>query len=72
MQRYVAIGIAALLVLVIGFVALSGVSDGDDEWEGRILYANLEFDEAAEISNRLRIMEVPHRLTPDATTILVP
>ncbi|MCH2660620.1 flagellar M-ring protein FliF, partial [bacterium] len=72
MQRYVAIGIAALLVLVIGFVASSGVSDGDDEWEGRILYANLEFDEAAEISNRLRIMEVPHRLTPDATTILVP
>ena len=72
MQRYVAIGIASLLVLVIGFVASSGVSDGDDEWEGRILYANLEFDEAAEISNRLRIMEVPHRLTPDATTILVP
>ena len=64
--------VLSLLVLVIGVVALSGVSDGDDEWEGRILYANLEFDEAADISNRLRIMEVPHRLTPDATTILVP
>ena len=72
MERYIAIGISVLLVLFIGFVASSGVSDGDGEWEGRILYANLEFDEAAEISNRLRIMEVPHRLTPDATTILVP
>ena len=72
MERYIAIGISVLLLLFIGFVASSGVSDGDGEWEGRILYANLEFDEAAEISNRLRIMEVPHRLTPDATTILVP
>ena len=71
-QRYVAIGAAALMVLVIGFVTSSGFGDGGEEWDGRILYANLEFDEAAVISNRLRIMEVPHRLTPDATTILVP
>jgi flagellar M-ring protein FliF len=32
----------------------------------------MEFEEVAEVSNRLRIMEVPHRLTSDATAILVP
>jgi flagellar M-ring protein FliF len=32
----------------------------------------MEFEEVAEVSNRLRIMEVPHRQTSDATAILVP
>lgn len=71
-QRYGVMGVGALLVILVIFAASSSVGDGDGEWEGRILYANLEFEEAAEISNRLRIMEVKHRLTPDATTILVP
>ena len=71
-QRYGAMGVGVSLLAAIIFVAVfSGGGEGD-KWEGRILYANLEFEEAAEISNRLRIMEVPHRLTPDATTILVP
>ena len=71
-QRYGAMGVGVSLLVAIIFVAVfSGGGEGD-KWEGRILYANLEFEEAAEISNRLRIMEVPHRLTPDATTILVP
>ncbi|MEE3257762.1 MAG: flagellar basal-body MS-ring/collar protein FliF [Candidatus Latescibacterota bacterium] len=71
-QRYGVMGFGALLVIVVIFAAISGIGDEEGAWEGRILYANLEFEEAAEISNRLRIMEVPHRLTPDATTILVP
>ena len=71
-QRYGAMGVGVSLLAAIIFVAVfSGGGEGD-KWEGRILYANLEFEEAAEISNRLRIMEVPHRLTPDATTIIVP
>ena len=71
-QRYGVMGVGALLVALVIFAASSGVGEGDDEWEGRILYANMEFEEAAEVSNRLRILEVPHRLTPDATAILVP
>ena len=71
-QRYGVMGIGALLVALVIFAASSGLGDGEGEWEGRILYANMEFDEAAEVSNRLRIMEVPHRLTSDATAILVP
>ena len=71
-QRYGVMGIGALLVALVIFAASSGLGDGEGEWEGRILYANMEFEEAAEVSNRLRIMEVPHRLTSDATAILVP
>ena len=71
-QRFGAIGAAALLVALVVFAAFSGVGEGKDDWDGRILYANMEFEEAAEVSNRLRIMEVPHRLTSDATAILVP
>ncbi len=70
-QKYGAIGggVAVLGLLVFMLFFTSG---GDDQWEGRILYSNLEFQEAAEISNRLRGLEVPHRLTADATAILVP
>ncbi len=70
-QKYGAIGgvvaVVGLLVFLLFFT-----SGGEDDWEGRILYSNLEFGEAAEISNRLHGMEVPHRLTGDATAILVP
>jgi flagellar M-ring protein FliF len=71
-QRYGVIGIGALLVALVIFAVSSRLGDGGGEWEGRILYANMEFEEVAEVSNRLRIMEVPHRLTSDATAILVP
>ena len=70
-QKYGAVGggIVGIALLVFMFFTMSG---GEDQWEGRILYSNLEFDESAEISNRLRALEVPHRLTADATAILVP
>ena len=71
-QRYGVMGIGALLVALVIFAVSSRLGDGGGEWEGRILYANMEFEEVAEVSNRLRIMEVPHRLTSDATAILVP
>ena len=71
-QRYGVMGIGALLMALVIFAVSSGFGDGGGEWEGRILYANMEFEEVAEVSNRLRIMEVPHRLTSDATAILVP
>jgi len=71
MQKYGAMGggVVALVLLIFMMTSYSG---GEGKWEGRILYANLDFDEAAEISNRLRGMEVPHRLSPDATAIIVP
>jgi len=71
-QRYGVMGIGVLLMALVIFAVSSGFGDGGGEWEGRILYANMEFEEVAEVSNRLRIMEVPHRLTSDATAILVP
>jgi flagellar M-ring protein FliF len=71
-QRNGVMGIGALLMALVIFAVSSGFGDGGGEWEGRILYANMEFEEVAEVSNRLRIMEVPHRLTSDATAILVP
>ena len=71
MQKYGALGggIVGIALLIFMFFTMS---DGKDQWESRILYSNLEFGESAEISNRLRELEVPHRLTADATAILVP
>ncbi len=70
-QKYGAIGGAVTVVGLLAFLLFFSSGSGD-EWEGRILYSNLEFGEAAEISNRLHGLEVPHRLTGDATAILVP
>ena len=71
MQKYGALGggIVGIALLIFMFFTMS---DGKDQWESRILYSDLEFGESAEISNRLRALEVPHRLTADATAILVP
>ncbi len=70
-QKYAALGggVVGIILLVVAFTSFSG---GEGKWDGRILYANLDFEEAAEISNRLRGLEVPHRLSGDATAILVP
>ena len=71
MQKYGALGggIVGIALIIFMFFTMSG---GEDQWEGRILYSDLEFGESADISNRLRTLEVPHRLTADATAILVP
>lgn len=71
-QKYGALGGGVVGLILIIFMLNSFAGGGEGEWEGRILYANLDFDEAAQISNRLRGMEVPHRLSPDATAIIVP
>ncbi len=63
-------GVTVTFVIVL--LLLSTLPKNADEWEGRILYANLEFSEAADISNYLRGLEVPHRLSQDATAIIVP
>lgn len=69
-QRGAVLGGAALLliVLIIGFSTLGK----EEEWEGAILYADLDYQEAADITRRLSELQVRHRLTSDATAILVP
>ena len=70
-QRMIAAGggAALLLALVVGIVTMSV---GEDTWEPRILYAGLEFAEAAEVTTRLAQLGIPHKLTEDASTIVVP
>lgn len=72
MQKYGAMGGGVVALILIVFMMTSFSGGGDGEWEGRILYANLDFEEAAQISNRLSGLEVPHRLSADATAIIVP
>ena len=59
-QKYGALGggIVGIALIIFMFFTMSG---GENQWEGRILYSNLEFGESADISNRLRTLEVPHR-----------
>ncbi len=70
-QKFGAIGGAAVLViaLVFGLMSLTG---GDDDWDPAILYADLDYSEAAEISTRLNSVGMPFKLTNDASTIVVP
>ena len=70
-QRYGVMGGVAVLIIgvVVGFLSLGGA---EDDWDGAILYANLEFKEAAQISNRLAELGIRHKLTTDASAILVP
>ena len=60
------------MIIIVALIMISALPQGKDEWEGRILYANLELSEAADISNYLRGLEVQHRLSQDATAIIVP
>lgn len=70
-QKFGAIGGAAVFVIAIVF-GLFSLSGGDDDWSGAILYADLDYGEAAEITARLAALAVPHRITEDASAILVP
>jgi len=71
MQRYAIMGgVAALVIgLIVGILTFT---EGEEDWEGAILYADLDFQEAAEVSRRLGELQVRHRLTTDASGILVP
>jgi len=69
-QRFALIGgAAAVVVAVVITLVLAGSSK---EWEPAILYADLEYKEAAEITRRLSALSIPYRLTEDAGSILVP
>ncbi len=60
------------VIIIVALIMISALPQDTDEWEGRILYANLELSEAADISNYLRGLDVQHRLSQDATAIIVP
>ena len=45
---------------------------GEKDWSPAILYAGLEYEEAAEITARLTALGIPYKLTEDASTITVP
>ena len=71
LQRYgLLAGLSVLLVILV--VAISSFTSSEEEWEGAILYADLEYQEAAEVSRRLSELQVRHKLTADASAILVP
>ena len=70
-QRYAAMDGGAVLVigLLIGIFAFTG---DDEEWEPAILYANLDYQEAAEITTRLAALGIEYNITDDVSTIVVP
>jgi len=63
-------GAAALIIAIV--VAVFAMGGGEDDWDPAILYANLDYTEAAEITTRLAALGIPHKLTDDASTIVVP
>ena len=70
-QKMGAIG--GIVVLVAGVIfAFMSMGGGEQDWDASILYANLDYGEAAEITTRLAQMDIPHKLTADATAISVP
>ena len=70
-QRYA--GMAGVAVVVIGVVfGIMAMTGDDGEWEPAILYANLDYGETAEITNRLAALGFDYNLTEDASTIVVP
>ena len=63
-------GVAVLAIaLIVGFLSMTG---GEEDWDPAILYADLDYSEAADITTRLAGMGIPYKLTEDASTILVP
>lgn len=70
-QRYAIFGGAAVLVILI-IVGITSFSGGGEDWEGAILYADLDYQEAAQVSRRLSELQVPNKLSSDASAILVP
>ena len=69
-QKIGAVGGAAVLVAGLVFAFMSG--GGEEDWDPAILYANLDYAEAAEVTTRLTGMGYDYRLTEDASTITVP
>ena len=70
-KRYAILGCAALVFLAL-FIGLMALGGNGEEWEPAILYANLDYQEAAEIRNQLAAIGIDYKLTEDASTIVVP
>ena len=62
-QKYGAMGAMAvfLLALVVGIFSLGG---GEEEWEPAMLYTDLDYTEAAEITTRLSALGIKFQLFP--------
>jgi len=71
LQKVGAIGGGSVLFIGL-IVAVLAMGGGDEDWDPAILYANLDYAEAAEITTRLAALGIDHRLTEDASTIVVP
>lgn len=70
-QRLGAAGVAVVLLISLAF-GISSLTKGEEEWEPAILYAELDYAEAAQITNRLSALGIHYKLTEDASTIVVP
>ena len=70
-QKMGAAGGAAAVVIAL-IVALMTMSGEEEDWNPAILYTDLDYWEAAEITNRLTALGIPYKLTQDATAITVP
>ena len=70
-QRYGAMGGAVVLIIALVFVLMQ-LTGGEEEWDPAILYADLDYQEAGEVSNRLTEIGIDFRMTADASTIMVP
>ena len=70
-HRLGAIGgaVALLVVLIFG---VTSMTEEEEDWDSAILYTNLDFFEAGEITTRLADLDVRYRLSSDGTAILVP
>ena len=61
--------VAIVIAIVVGIMSMTG---GEEDWSPAILYTDLDYWEAAEITNRLAALGIPYKLTQDATAITVP
>ena len=70
-QKMGAVGgvVAVAIAIIVGVMSMTG---GEGDWNAAILYTDLDYWEAAEITNRLTALGIPYKLTQDATAITVP
>jgi flagellar M-ring protein FliF len=62
-------GAVVLLALILGLMSLGS---GGGNWDPAILYTELDYQEASQVTTRLDALGVPYRLAGDARTLLVP
>ena len=70
-QKLGAMGGAGVVFLLLALLLFSLGGD-DQDWDPALLYTNLDYTEAAEISTRLAALGIPFQLTEDASAMTVP